>query len=226
LNSSAIVKRTTAALLTLVVSYLPASAGIPAISGDTALICRQQTAIFERREKLPAQLLSAISLAETGRRLEGNGETLAWPWTIYAQGRGQYFTSKAQAIAAVRKLRAKGVRNIDVGCMQVNLHYHPDAFANLEEAFDPAANVAYAARFVRELQREVRSWSQAIAFYHSRNREHYLPYRRKVHRLWYEERRRTARELRERRIAEFKSKRAARLASQARQVSARTTKSN
>ena len=53
---------------------------------------------------------------------------------------------------AVRKLQRRGVRNIDVGCMQVNLRYHPKAFKSLGQAFDPRANAAYAAGFLRKLR--------------------------------------------------------------------------
>ena len=45
-----------------------------------------------------------------------------------ALGKDRFFSSKAAAITAVRKLQADGVRNIDVGCMQVNLKYHPKVF--------------------------------------------------------------------------------------------------
>lgn len=217
MGSSRLVESIAAACLALAASVLPAEAKISGIPGETDTVCREQTARVERQEKLPGQLLSAIALAESGRWREQRGETLAWPWTVYAQGRGRYFESKAHAVAAVLELRAKGVRNIDVGCMQVNLMHHRDAFASLDAAFDPAVNVAYAARFVRDLHREVRSWSRAIAFYHSRTREKYLPYRRKVNRLWYEERRRVAKEQRERRRAEFQRRRAERLAARARQ---------
>ncbi|MDZ7712446.1 MAG: hypothetical protein U5L06_04740 [Rhodovibrio sp.] len=74
-----------------------------------------------------------------------------------AEGRGRYLPSKAAAIAEVRDLQARGVSNIDVGCMQVNLHWHGDAFESLEQAFDPAYNVAYAAAFLLDLagQREL-----------------------------------------------------------------------
>jgi soluble lytic murein transglycosylase-like protein len=56
------------------------------------------------------------------------------------------------------------VRNIDVGCMQVNLGYHGKAFADLEAAFDPATNVAYAARFLSELFSKRRSWALAVGY--------------------------------------------------------------
>ena len=91
-------------------------------------------------------------------------------------------------MAHVRSLRAQGRTNIDVGCMQINLFYHPDAFASLEEAFDPAANVAYAARFLKERFGLTRSWPQAAALYHSASPEKNRPYRDKVLTLWKQER--------------------------------------
>src|SRR3546814_15246449 len=73
-----------------------------------------------------------------------------------AEGRGRFLPSKAAAIEEVRRLQARGIRNIDVGCLQVNLHYHPDAFASLETAFDPEANAAYAADFLVRLREAAR----------------------------------------------------------------------
>ena len=54
-----------------------------------------------------------------------------------AEGRGRYLPSKEAAIAEVQALKAKGITNIDVGCMQVNLYYHGSNFDDLNEAFDP-----------------------------------------------------------------------------------------
>ena len=64
-------------------------------------------------------------------------------------------------------MQAKGIRSIDVGCMQVNLMHHPNAFASLDQAFDPVSNTAFAARFLNELYRRTRSWPKSIAAYHS-----------------------------------------------------------
>jgi hypothetical protein len=57
--------------------------------------------------------------------------------------------------------------SVDVGCFQINLLQHPAAFASLEEAFDPSANAAYAARFLLSLRDRTGSWENAIAAYHS-----------------------------------------------------------
>ncbi|MEE2760364.1 MAG: murein transglycosylase [Pseudomonadota bacterium] len=101
-----------------------------------------------------------------------------------AKGKGHYFKTKAEAAAAVVRLQKSGVTNIDVGCMQISLHFHPRAFASLEEAFDPAANVAYAARFLKGLHGLTQSWPQAAANYHSSNPLRNESYKAKVLRLW------------------------------------------
>ena len=129
---------------------------------------------------------------------------------------GSFFPSKAAAITAVRKLQADGVRNIDVGCMQVNLKYHPKAFENLEEAFDPAANALYTAQLFAKLRRTTKSINRAVAHYHSTTRDRNRPYTKKVMRIWNKERRRIFAEQRERKLAAWRAKReqrkAARLA--------------
>lgn len=156
----------------------------------TWLLCRAEIARIEEARQIPAHLLGAIALVESGRQAPGKWEISAWPWTVMAEGKGRYLPSKQAAIEEVEKLRKRGVRNIDVGCMQVNLKYHPDAFADLEEAFDPAANVAYAASFLASLRDDKGSWSKAVAHYHSATPERYIKYRTKVFAAWRDERRR------------------------------------
>ena len=147
-------------------------------------LCAEGIARQERALGIPRNLLAAISLAESGRWDDLNQEIVAWPWTVMAEGDGRFLATKAEAIAVVRGLQARGVTNIDVGCMQINLQHHPDAFATLEEAFDPAANTAYAARFLKSLWQDAGSWPLAAAHYHSRTPERANAYADKVRRLW------------------------------------------
>ena len=56
---------------------------------------------------------------------------------------------------------------IDVGCMQINHHYHADAFASVTEMFDPHKNVDYAAHFLTRLRQREGSWTMAVARYHA-----------------------------------------------------------
>jgi soluble lytic murein transglycosylase-like protein len=113
-----------------------------------------------------------------------------------AEGEGRFLPSKAAAVETVRALQARGVRNIDVGCMQVNLYHHPEAFESLDAAFDPAVNVAYAADFLIELRREARSWTRAVGHYHSRQVIRGNTYRAKVFKAWRAERHRANRQRR------------------------------
>ena len=134
---------------------------------DPPGLCEAAAASAETTAHLPARMLEAISLTETGRFDAASGRVRPWPWSINANGEGHVFATRDDAIAAVRALQAQGVASIDVGCMQVNLMYHPDAFANLEQAFDPVSNARYAAQFLNVLYAGGHDWSHAIAAYHS-----------------------------------------------------------
>ena len=171
--------------------------------------CAAIIAAAERAEGIPNHLLTAISHAESGRPDPQTGEIIAWPWTINAGGQGQYFATKAEAVAAVKKLRAKGMTSIDVGCMQVNLHHHPDAFETVEDAFDPRLNAAYAAAFLKDLREANRSWARAVALYHSATREFSYPYRKRVYQLWADLRRFEAKKKREEVLQAYNERRAA-----------------
>ncbi|MDH5749336.1 MAG: transglycosylase SLT domain-containing protein [Rhodospirillales bacterium] len=178
-----------AALLAVLAGLAPAPAWALQAHEITEQICDRETARRERAERIPRHLLGAISLAESGRWDEAKGESFAWPWTVTARGKGHYFPSKQAAIDYVRNLQSQGVSNIDVGCMQINLFYHGENFLNLEEAFDPGRNVAFAAEFLKSHFDNTRSWSDAAALYHSSTPEVQKPYKRKVLRLWDQERR-------------------------------------
>lgn len=150
----------------------------------TAKICRAETLKVERDLGIPNQLLGAISLAETGRWDNRREESFAWPWTVMAEGRGRYFDSKADAVAEVEQLLDRGITNIDVGCMQINLYYHGGAFADLNEAMDPATNAAYAGEYLKNLHSAAGSWTTAAGYYHSTTPERSAAYRERVVALW------------------------------------------
>jgi len=147
-------------------------------------ICSLQTARAERLKGIPRHLLSAISLAESGRWDERRRANVAWPWTVTSGGQGRFFNTKAEALAEVEFLMTEGVRNIDVGCMQVNLYYHAGAFESLAEALDPEANVTYGASYLKNLYSATGDWTQAAGDYHSTTPELGEPYKAKVLAYW------------------------------------------
>lgn len=162
---------------------LPALASGPLASPPTSL-CQAAIAAAEWGGRLPNGMLAAIAKVESGRPDPGTGRLIPWPWTINAEGVGQFFATEAQAVAAVQALQARGVRSIDVGCLQVNLMFHPNAFASLRQAFDPQANAAYAVSFLNALYADSHDWKQAIASYHSSTPVLGDDYRRRVMALW------------------------------------------
>ncbi len=154
------------------------------MAADPATLCETAATTAEFVNRLPPRLLSAISLTETGRVDRLSGRSRPWPWTINAEGVGQFFDTRTQAVAAARALQARGVQSIDVGCLQVNLMYHPEAFRSLDDAFEPQANASYAARFLNTLLAGGRSWTQAISAYHSETPALGDPYRILVLARW------------------------------------------
>ncbi|MGI4944257.1 MAG: lytic transglycosylase domain-containing protein [Janthinobacterium lividum] len=153
-----------------------------ALTGDEAA-CQVAIQGIERTARLPPALLSAIARTESGRVLP-SGRLVAWPWTINVAGTGHYYGSAEEAAAAVETFRSSGIQSIDVGCMQVNLMHHPDAFASLQQAFDPVVNVRYAAQFLGRLQAEFGTWPAAVGAYHSRTPDLADEYGRRVMQAW------------------------------------------
>lgn len=113
-------------------------------------------------------LLQTISAVESGRWDNLQNRYIAWPWTVNVKGKGYYYSSKEDAIRAVEKFQKQGIESIDVGCMQINLKYHGEAFSSVEEAIDPLKNVKYSAKFLRSLySRHGQNWKKAAKRYHS-----------------------------------------------------------
>jgi hypothetical protein len=146
--------------------------------------CAAAAALAEQEYGLPSGLLSAIGRVESGRADPDTGRMTIWPWTTNAAGKGGYWPTREAAIAAVRQAQEGGTQSVDVGCFQVNLLHHPNAFQSLEQAFDPTANARYAARFLSALRQRTGDWSMAVMHYHSADPEIGPPYRDRVLAAW------------------------------------------
>lgn len=143
-----------------------------------SMLCITATTQVERSLRLPEGFLSAMSRVETGRP-NGDRRVSAWPWTINAAGIGYHYASLHEAVNAVRNFQNQGIKSIDVGCLQVNLMHHPNAFPTLEAAFDPYSNALYAGQFLKQMYNQKGSWPRAAAAYHSQTPDIGEPY------LWH-----------------------------------------
>lgn len=148
---------------------------VRASAEEPAALCEwaaQQAAV---ESGVPADILGALTLTETGRLR--NGTTRPWAWSVNAEGAGSWFDDPGTALAFAEARLAAGRTNVDIGCFQLNYRWHGEHFASVADMFDPLTNARYAARFVSQLHAETGDWRKAAGAFHSRtpaNAKRYL----------------------------------------------------
>jgi soluble lytic murein transglycosylase-like protein len=113
------------------------------------------------RHGVPLGVLYAVGLTETGKR--GSLQ----PFALNIDGRAYFGRSVTDAVAQFEAAKRKGARFIDLGCMQINHHFHGAKFPSLTAMLDPLRNVDYATSFLKELKRREGSWTMAVARYNA-----------------------------------------------------------
>jgi Transglycosylase SLT domain len=144
---------------------------------DPGLACDYAAAAAAERTGVPIDILLAITRVESGR---GGGDPRPWPWTINADGRGDWYDTKDLALETATAHLSDGTGTFDVGCFQLNVRWHGDGFDSLSDMLDPAQNADYAAAFLMQLYQESGEWSAAVSAYHSRTPELADSYLQKV----------------------------------------------
>jgi soluble lytic murein transglycosylase-like protein len=147
-----------------------------------AQVCERAIIAGARRGGVPQDVLHAISLTETGRAQ--GGRLRPWPWAINREGKGFWFMGRDEALAFAKASLAEGRRSFDVGCFQINYHWHGQNFASLEAMFDPDTGADYAARFLQSLYAERGNWSAAAGAYHSQTPSRAGVYRARFDRIF------------------------------------------
>lgn len=137
-----------------------------ALGQPGAEVCEWAAAQAARETGVPADILGALTLTETGRRLDG--VVRPWAWSANAEGEGTWFDDPGSAIAFAEDRIRSGRSNLDIGCFQLNYRWHGAQFASVAQMFDPLENARYAARFVSDLYRETGDWRRAAGAFHSR----------------------------------------------------------
>jgi soluble lytic murein transglycosylase-like protein len=111
--------------------------------------------------KVPLGVLYAVGMTETGNKGSLH------PYALNIEGKTVFTNSEQAAMQAFNAARKSGVKLIDLGCMQINHHYHGADFSSVEDMLDPRRNVEYAAQFLSELRVREGSWTMAVARYHA-----------------------------------------------------------
>jgi hypothetical protein len=165
---------------------MPQPLRLAASPENAADLCGNAIAAAERAYALPPGLLYAIGLVESGFHDAATGMRRPWPWTLDIDGKGRFFGSEHAALEAVAAIASADPRaaDVDIGCLQVSLQQHPQAFGSPAEAFDPAKNADYAARYLTALHRAGLDWLEAAGSYHSNTPALAEPYRRLVEEVY------------------------------------------
>jgi soluble lytic murein transglycosylase-like protein len=131
------------------------------VRADQARPCEREMARAAQLHGIPLGILYAVGLTETGRR------GALHPYALGAEGQTVFAGNIDHAMASFEVMRQKGIKLIDLGCMQINHYYHGEKFGSVRAMFDPAKNVDYAARFLKELKQREGSWTMAVARYNA-----------------------------------------------------------
>jgi hypothetical protein len=134
-------------------------------AAPSATSCEREIILASIKHGIPLQLLYAIGAVESGR--QNGGQTRLHAFALNVDGTGYFARDKADAIKHFQAARATGAVFIDVGCMQVNHHYHGAAFGSVADMLDAARNVDYAAGFLKSLYEREGNWTSAAARYHA-----------------------------------------------------------
>ena len=124
-------------------------------------VCEREISAAAIKYHVPEGILYSVGLTETGSR--GSLQ----PWSLNIEGKAKFAGSADDAIAAFQEAKLQGAVLIDLGCMQINHHFHGEHFGSVAEMLDPRKNVEYAAKFLAQLHAKHVTWTMAVARYHA-----------------------------------------------------------
>ena len=133
----------------------------PAVAQPQAGLCEREMMRASALYGVPLGMLYSVGLTETGKR--GSLQ----PYAMNVEGKAVFSNSATEAIQKFEQASRSGAKLVDMGCMQINHHFHREKFPSLESMLNPRINVEYAARFLKELKARHETWTMAVARYHA-----------------------------------------------------------
>lgn len=146
-------------------------------------------ALVAKAYEVPADILYAVALAESGKPYKATYRP--WPWALNIDGQSFYCHSEQEAArrigAALQHKQA-----IDIGLMQISWYWHRQRFASPAEALVPIHNLKVGAAILREQYEQTGDWWRAVGRYHDpgrdeRSLDNAKRYRERVERHWREQ---------------------------------------
>lgn len=123
--------------------------------------CEREMARAADAHAIPLGVLYSVGLTESGSKRGLR------PFAMNIDGRAAFARDLDEALRMFDEARRAGAKFVDLGCMQINHRWHARHFASVRDMFDPARNVAYAARLLKQLRARQPSWTMAVARYNA-----------------------------------------------------------
>ncbi|MGI4851411.1 MAG: transglycosylase SLT domain-containing protein [Janthinobacterium lividum] len=123
-----------------------------------------------REEGIPLKLLKSIAYVESGFQ----------PWSLNVAGKPYIFKSRVSAETHLEKVLEQGHTSVDIGCAQINWHWHGKNFKSAKDLLSPSTCLRYAARLLKSHRGSTGSWMKAALLYHSSNHHHQQIYRTRL----------------------------------------------
>lgn len=149
----------------LIVAGALLTGGLSAASACAHEIPPPAYQLATHRTGVPAEVLYALALQESGTVLRG--QLIPWPWTLNVAGKPYRFArSEAACSALLQAIRDVGAKSVDVGLGQINIGWNGGRFLQPCEALDPYRNLAVATALLSEHKTADNNWVTAAGRYH------------------------------------------------------------
>jgi hypothetical protein len=126
-------------------------------------------------------LLYAVAITESAVGV-GDGNIKPEPYVIRTSEGPTYFSSKEEAQLALA-IATTFSKNIDVGMMQINLHFHPHDDPSI--LLDPVINLRTGAEYLKKMMQTTTDPIIGVGRYHSWTRERAEWYGARVWKTYY-----------------------------------------
>ncbi|WP_049722454.1 transglycosylase SLT domain-containing protein [Gilvimarinus polysaccharolyticus] len=148
-----------------ILSWLLVILSVPALADSKAV--PDPYLFAAKHANVPAELLYAICLQESGYSQSGSYHP--WPWTLNLGGRGTYFEGAQEAASALSEFLSQDRCDVDIGLCQIHWCAHAHVIADPYLIINPYANIQYAAALLRAEFERSGSWAEAAGRYHAPN---------------------------------------------------------
>lgn len=119
--------------------------------------CLDHARRAERSFGIPDMILQSIVIQESGDQ----------QWALNADGQAIYPGSEIDARRQLH-IQLQRANNVDIGCGQISMKYHAQYFSiRPDMALDPWINMVYASKVLLDNYQKYKSWTKAVAHYHS-----------------------------------------------------------